>query len=214
VISARECREYGASHFHLTNSGVRILSSVGLVQPTRHSGIAFRDFDLANAQHRKQMWIGRVELLFTASFKNAQGEAFEFDLALLSCLYYFEHLSAMGPLQAEAGASGRLCCPSIIFCAGYRSCCFFWQPEDQMCQPPPILSRGTRPDNFSTDALISRGVKMSESQTDPAAVCSSSMCICGSLFSFAVNMKRILSKQHLFPIKFMKSFSTLKTLDS
>jgi hypothetical protein len=50
------------------------------------------------------MWIGHVELLFKASFKNAQGEAFEFDLAHLSCLYYFEHLSAMAPLQTEAGA--------------------------------------------------------------------------------------------------------------
>ena len=41
---------------------------VGLVPPERYSGIAFKDFDLGNARHREQMWVGRVELLFTAEF--------------------------------------------------------------------------------------------------------------------------------------------------
>ena len=50
------------------------------------------------------MWVGRVELLFTAAFKNAQGEKYEFDLAYVSCLYDFEHPSAAGPLQRKAGA--------------------------------------------------------------------------------------------------------------
>lgn len=77
---------------------------VGLVPPARDSGIPFRDFNLANPDHRRKMWVGRVELFFKASFRNAQGEAFEFDLAFLSCLYDFEHPSAMGPLQLKAGA--------------------------------------------------------------------------------------------------------------
>ena len=50
------------------------------------------------------MWVGRVELFFKASFRSALGECFEFDLALLSCLYDFEHPSAMSPLQLKAGA--------------------------------------------------------------------------------------------------------------
>jgi len=77
---------------------------VGLVPPRIYTGVAFSDFDLGNASHRKKMWVGRVELLFTAVFKNAQGIEHEFDLAYVSCLYDFEHPSAAGPLQRNAGA--------------------------------------------------------------------------------------------------------------
>jgi len=77
---------------------------VGLVPPKQFTGIAFSDFDLGNASHRQKMWVGRVELLFTATFKNALGVEYEFDLAYVSCLYDFEHPSAAGPLQSKAGA--------------------------------------------------------------------------------------------------------------
>ena len=42
-----------------------------MVPPHKYSGIAFRDFNLANAEHRREMWVGRVELLLTATFKNS-----------------------------------------------------------------------------------------------------------------------------------------------
>jgi hypothetical protein len=77
---------------------------VALIPPERYSGIQFRQFDLGNARHREMMWVGRVELFFTASFKDAQGEVTEYDLALVSCLYDFEHPSALGPLQLKSGA--------------------------------------------------------------------------------------------------------------
>lgn len=77
---------------------------VGIVPPETHSGIAVRDFTLSNAEHRKQMWVGRVELLFTAAFIDSQGSPVEYDLAFLSCLYDFEHPSATGPMQLKAGA--------------------------------------------------------------------------------------------------------------
>ena len=50
------------------------------------------------------MWVGRVELLFTAAFIDSQGSPVEYDLAFLSCLYDFEHPSATGPMQLKAGA--------------------------------------------------------------------------------------------------------------
>jgi len=77
---------------------------VGLVPPRHYSGIAFKDFDLGNSSHRQKMWVGRVELLFTATFQDAQGTKYGFDLAFVSCLYDFEHPDAAGPLQRTAGA--------------------------------------------------------------------------------------------------------------
>jgi hypothetical protein len=77
---------------------------VGIVPPEKYSGIAVREFTLSDAEHRKQMWVGRVELLFTAAFRDSEGLPVEYDLALLSCLYDFEHPSAMGPMQLKAGA--------------------------------------------------------------------------------------------------------------
>jgi hypothetical protein len=77
---------------------------VGIIPPEKNSGIAVRDFTLSNAEHRKQMWVGRVELLFTAAFIDSHGSLVEYDLAFLSCLYDFEHPSAMGPMQRKAGA--------------------------------------------------------------------------------------------------------------
>ena len=60
---------------------------VGIVPPETHSGIAVRDFTLSNAEHRKQMWVGRVELLFTAAFIDSQGSPVEYDLAFLSSVF-------------------------------------------------------------------------------------------------------------------------------
>jgi len=77
---------------------------VGLVPPRRYTGIAFKDFDLGNSSHRQKMWVGRVELLFSATFNDGQGTQYDFDLAFVSCLYDFEHPSAAGPLQRTAGA--------------------------------------------------------------------------------------------------------------
>ena len=77
---------------------------VGIIPPEKNSGIAVRDFTLSNAEHRKQMWVGRVELLFTAAFIDSHGSLVEYDLAFLSCLYDFEHPSATGPMQRKAGA--------------------------------------------------------------------------------------------------------------
>ena len=94
------CYPFSFDKFH----GANPQQYVGLVPPERYSGIAFKDFDLGIARHREQMWVGRVELLFTASFRSARGEAFQFNLAFLSCLYDFEHPSAMGPLQRRSGA--------------------------------------------------------------------------------------------------------------
>ena len=47
--------------------------NIAIIPPHKYSGIAFRDFDLANAEHRREMWMGRVELLFSATFKNSGG---------------------------------------------------------------------------------------------------------------------------------------------
>ena len=77
---------------------------VGIIPPEENTAIPFEDFDLGNSEHRKEMWVGRVELLFHATFKNSEGSRFEYALALVSCLYDFEHPSAMGPLQRKAGA--------------------------------------------------------------------------------------------------------------
>jgi hypothetical protein len=77
---------------------------VGIVPPEKYSGIPVRDFTLSNAEHRKQIWVGRVELFVTAAFIDSQGSPVEYDLAFLSCLYDFEHPSATGPMQLKAGA--------------------------------------------------------------------------------------------------------------
>ena len=77
---------------------------VGIVPPQKYSAIAFQDFDLRKSEHRREMWVGRVELLFQATFKNSEGSRFEYDLAFVTCLYDFEHPSAMGPMQRRAGA--------------------------------------------------------------------------------------------------------------
>ena len=77
---------------------------VGIVPPKKYSGIAFRDYDLSKAEHRREMWVGRVELFFSVTFRNSEGSHFEYDLVFVSCLYDFEHPSAMGPLQRKSGA--------------------------------------------------------------------------------------------------------------
>ena len=99
-VQCVRCYPFSFDKFH----GANPQQYVGLVSPERYSGIAFKDFDLGNARHREQMWVGRVELLFTASIRSAQNKAFQFNLAFLSCLYNFEHPSAMGPLQRRSGA--------------------------------------------------------------------------------------------------------------
>lgn len=77
---------------------------VAVVPPTRYTRIAFRDFNLADADHRAKMWIARVELLFTCTFKDRHGDDGEYDLALLSFLYDFKCASAAGPMQRSAAA--------------------------------------------------------------------------------------------------------------
>ena len=50
------------------------------------------------------MWVGSVDFLFSVTFKNSGGSHFDCDLAFVSCLYDFEHPSAMSPMQQRAGA--------------------------------------------------------------------------------------------------------------
>ena len=50
------------------------------------------------------MWVGSVELLFSATFKNSGGSHFDCELAFVSCLYDFEHPTAMSSTQQRAGA--------------------------------------------------------------------------------------------------------------
>ena len=94
------CHPFSFDQFRGTNPR----QYVALIPPERYSGIPFRQFDLGNSRHREKMWVGRVELFFSASFKDAQGEVTEYDLAFVSCLYDFKHPSAMGPLQLKSGA--------------------------------------------------------------------------------------------------------------
>ena len=77
---------------------------VAVVPPERYSGIAFQDFNMADAKHRARLWIGRIELLFKCTFRDRNGVAAEYNLAFLSFLYDFKLPAAMGPLQRTAGA--------------------------------------------------------------------------------------------------------------
>ena len=85
--------------------GSNPMQYVGLVPPQTDSGIAFKDFDMSRPEHRRKMWVGRVELLFSCIFHDhPDGEAGEYDLALISCLWDLHAPSAIGPLQRNAGA--------------------------------------------------------------------------------------------------------------
>ena len=85
--------------------GSNPLQYVGLIPSQTDSGIAFKDFDLSLPEHRRKMWVGRVELLFSCIFHDRlDGEAGEYDLALISCLWDLHAPSAIGPLQRDAGA--------------------------------------------------------------------------------------------------------------
>ena len=138
------CSVCGAIHFHginITRGTGRNLSELFLPGPQKYSGIAFRDYDLRNAEHRGAMWVGRVELLFSVTFKNSEGSLIEYDLALLSCLYDFDHPTAMGPLQRKSGVRmfyvpsipWTIVYPSTIFLGGCRLCRYTWR--DQFIQP-------------------------------------------------------------------------------
>ena len=77
---------------------------VAVVPPERYSGIAFQDFNMADAKHRARLWIGRIELFFMCTFRDRNGVEVEYDLAFISFLYDFKLPAAMGPLQRTAGA--------------------------------------------------------------------------------------------------------------
>jgi len=77
---------------------------VAVVPPERYSGIAFQDFNMSDAKHRARLWIGRIELLFTCTFRDRNGVEARYNLAFISFLYDFKLPSAMGPLQRTAGA--------------------------------------------------------------------------------------------------------------
>ena len=85
--------------------GSNQLQYVGIIPTETNSGIAFKDFDLSLPEHRRKMWVGRIELLFSCIFHDrVGGEAGEYDLAFISCLYELRSPSALGPLQRNAGA--------------------------------------------------------------------------------------------------------------
>ena len=95
------CFPFNFDQFRGTNP----LQYVGFVPPLKWTGIALRDFDLARPEHRAKMWVGRVELLFSCTFhEHPGGEAGEYDLAFISCLWDLRCPSALGPLQRKAGA--------------------------------------------------------------------------------------------------------------
>ena len=77
---------------------------VAVIPPKKYSGIRFARFDMADEQHRRVVWYGRVELFFRCTFKSLGGRIFDMDLAYLSFLYDFNCPSALTILQREAGA--------------------------------------------------------------------------------------------------------------
>jgi hypothetical protein len=77
---------------------------VAAIPPKKYTGVSFARFDMADEEHRRLLWYGRVELFFRCTFKNSGGRLFEVDLALLNFLYDFKCPAAMTILQKEAGA--------------------------------------------------------------------------------------------------------------
>ena len=78
---------------------------VAVIPPKKFTNIPFARFDLADESHRRQLWFGRVELFFRATFRGHTRSRFEVDLALISCLYDFKCPEAQTILQREGGAS-------------------------------------------------------------------------------------------------------------
>ena len=74
--------------------------TVFVIPPKRfnNQGASYHSFEFQGPQHVKSLWVGRVELFFTCSFKS-QGQEIPCELALLSFLYPFNVPAAMGPLQ-------------------------------------------------------------------------------------------------------------------
>jgi hypothetical protein len=69
---------------------------VAVIPPKKYSGIRFARFDMANEQHRRVVWYGRVELFFQCTSKVLQREAgarmfYELDTPWLIVLVIITH---------------------------------------------------------------------------------------------------------------------------
>jgi hypothetical protein len=84
-----------------TFHGKNCRPSVFVIPPKRFNkhAASYHSFQFEGPQHAKSLWVGRVELFFTCSFKSPQGQEIPCELALLSFLYPFNVPAAFGPLQ-------------------------------------------------------------------------------------------------------------------
>jgi hypothetical protein len=69
----------------------------------------YKNFEFKGLHHAKRLWVGRVELLFTCSFKEPCGLDIPCELALVSFLYPFNVPEAMEPLQWSSGCTLYYC---------------------------------------------------------------------------------------------------------
>jgi hypothetical protein len=99
---------FGPEHqFHGKNNR----PTVFVVPPRKYSGVSWTDFNFSSIKEATdKLWVGRIELLFSCSFRSDPGSLLtteggvECQLALISFFYPFNLPAAMGPMQKLAGA--------------------------------------------------------------------------------------------------------------